>query len=106
MIIEEGKRVSLDYVLIVDGEVIDTSKQGRPLQYTHGEGEIIPGLSKQLERLGVGDEKNIEVLPQEAYGELDPDACREIRRSQLPPIWSRKSACYYNLPALTAWSYP
>jgi FKBP-type peptidyl-prolyl cis-trans isomerase 2 len=84
MVIQDGRLVSFDYTLTVDGEVIETSKEQGPLQYTHGKGEIIPGLAKQLEGLGVGDEKTIEVPPEEAYGPVNPKAFREIPNTSLP----------------------
>lgn len=85
MAIEKGKAVSFDYTLTVDGEVIDSSEGKRPLKYVHGQGKIIPGLSKKLEGLRAGDEKAVRVRPEEGYGEVSPDAFREIAKTQLPP---------------------
>ena len=82
--IASGKKVSLDYTLTVDGKVMDSSQRRGPLQYTHGEGKIIPGLSRQLEGLKVGDEKNIVVSPEEAYGNVDPRAFEEVPKSEMP----------------------
>lgn len=82
--IQKGGQVSFDYTLTVDGEVVDSSEGKEPLQYTHGEGKIIPGLSKQLEGMRVGEEKKVEVLPEEAYGQMNPDAFQEVPRSTLP----------------------
>lgn len=84
MVVEEGRLVSFDYTLTVDGEVIDDSKERGPLQYTQGKGEIIPGLARQLDGMQAGEEKLITVSPAEAYGEINPDAIREIDRSELP----------------------
>lgn len=82
--IEKGKRVSFDYTLTVDGEVMDSSEGRSPLEYTHGEGQIVPGLEKEFEGMRVGDEKNVIVSPEEGYGVLNPDALQEIPRSSLP----------------------
>ncbi|HID93718.1 MAG TPA: hypothetical protein EYP60_06445 [bacterium (Candidatus Stahlbacteria)] len=84
MVIQNGSRVWFDYTLTVDGEVVDSSEGRGPLQYTHGEGKIIPGLSRQLEGMRVGEERKIEVLPEEAYGQVNPDAFQEVPRSVLP----------------------
>ena len=84
MVIESGRNVTFDYTLTVDGKVVDTSKNHGPFQYKHGEKNIIPGLSKQLEGLHVGDEKAIVVAPEDAYGPVDPKAFQEIQRSRLP----------------------
>ena len=83
--IEKGKTVLFDYVLTVDGEEIDSSKKSSPLTYVHGEGNIVPGLERQLDGLKAGDQKAIVVSPDEGYGPINPEAFREIPKSQLPP---------------------
>ena len=84
MTIEKGKKVSFDYTLKVDGEVVDTSKDRGPLEYTHGEGKIIIGLEKEMEGMKVGDEKTVEVKPEEAYGLKDSQAFRDVPKTSLP----------------------
>jgi len=84
MIVQKGKEVSISYVLKVDGEIIDTSEKRGPLTYVQGGGKIIPGLSRQIEGMKVGDKKNIRVEPEEAYGKVNPKAFQEIPKSQLP----------------------
>lgn len=84
MIIEKGREVSFDYVLTVDGEVVDSSKDSGPLKYIHGSGQIIPGLSKQLKGLQTGDERVIEVVPDEAYGSVNQQEFYEVPKASLP----------------------
>ncbi len=85
MTIQNGKQVSFDYKLTVDGQVADSSEGRGPLEYTHGSGQIIPGLAKQLEGMKVGEEKTVSVPPEEAYGVVNPQAVQEVPKSQLPP---------------------
>ncbi len=82
--IEKGSKVSFDYTLTVDGEVVDSSDGRDPFTYTHGEGQIVPGLEKNLEGLHVGDEKKVAVSPEEGYGVVDPNAFKDVPRSTLP----------------------
>lgn len=82
--IQKGKEVSFDYTLTVDGQIIDSSQDKEPLTYVHGEGRIIPGLARQMEGMKVGDEKDILVNPEEAYGEVNPNAFQEVPKSKLP----------------------
>lgn len=82
--IESGKKVKLHYTLTVEGEVIDSSTGEETFEYTHGVGQIIPGLEKQLEGLEVGDERDIAIPPQDAYGFEDPEAFVEVQRTELP----------------------
>ena len=84
VIIKDGSQVSFDYTLTVDGKVVDTSEGKQPLQYVQGQGKMIPGLTRQLEGLKQGDEKDITISPREAYGEINPDAFREVPRDQMP----------------------
>lgn len=84
MPIEKGSKVSFDYTLTVEGQVVDSSQQRGPLEYVHGEGNIISGLADEMEGLTQGDEKRIVLAPEDGYGEVNPEAFREIPRAQLP----------------------
>ena len=85
MVIMKGSVVSFDYTLTIDGEVVDSSEGKEPLEYTHGEEKFITGLSRQLEGMKVSEKKKIVAQPKEAYGEIDPNAFKEIPKLQLPP---------------------
>lgn len=62
--------VSIDYELTDDdGQLIDSSKGAEPLKYLHGFGNIIPGLEKALEGKATGDQLNVSIDPDEAYGQ-------------------------------------
>jgi FKBP-type peptidyl-prolyl cis-trans isomerase SlyD len=77
MQIAKGKVVSMDYTLTDDaGEMLDTSKGGTPLVYLHGIGGIIPGLERGLEGRSTGDNVQVKVAPEDAYG-LHQDALIE-----------------------------
>lgn len=83
--VENDIVVSLDYTLTVDGEVIDTSQDSDPIQFIQGQGQLIPGLERQLYGMEVGASKNVVVQPKEGYGEMDPGAFTEVPRDQFPP---------------------
>ena len=84
MTIHNGSKVAFDYTLTVDGQVADSSKTRGPLQYTQGDGRLIPGLTRQMEGMKAGDEKIIEVKPEEGYGTHNPAAIKEVPISSLP----------------------
>ncbi len=84
MVVEKGRKVSFDYTLTVDGEIVDSSKDKGPFEYTYGEGKIIPGLAEGMKGMHIGEEKTITVPPQEAYGQINPQAFKEIPKSSLP----------------------
>lgn len=85
MSIQDGRKVSFDYTLTVEGNMVDSSEGKKPLQYIHGQNQIIPGLEKELTGLQTGEEKSISVPPQGAYGGIDPNAYKEVPKSSLPP---------------------
>jgi FKBP-type peptidyl-prolyl cis-trans isomerase 2 len=84
MTINDGSTVKFDYVLTVDGQLVDSSNGKQPLEYTHGQSQIIPGLEKELLGLKAGDEKQVEVLAKDGYGGVSSDAFRTVPKSSLP----------------------
>jgi len=85
-VIKNGRAVKMNYELSVDGEIVDSTDGREPFQYIHGKNQIIPALERQLEGLKVGDEREIILGPEDAYGVLDPEAYVEIPKSQLPQV--------------------
>jgi FKBP-type peptidyl-prolyl cis-trans isomerase 2 len=84
--IQEGSVVDLEFTLSdPQGDVIQSTKGNDPFTYTHGQGQLIPALEKQLSGMKVGDEKNIQLIPGDAYGNVDPEAFHEIPRDKVPP---------------------
>lgn len=84
LVVEDGKRVSFDYTLTVEDEVVDSSEGIGPFSYVHGKGEIIPGLAEELEGMEVGQTKTIQVPPEDAYGKVSSQAFQEIPKDSLP----------------------
>lgn len=80
MNITKDKVIEMDYVLKVDGEVVDQSESGEPLTYLHGHHNIIPGLERALEGKKAGDSLHVTVQPEEGYGERDEDNVEELDR--------------------------
>ncbi len=74
----------MNYVLTVNGEIVDSSEGREPLEFVQGEGRIIPGLERELEGLKVGDAKNVTVAAQDAYGEIVADAVQEVEKARFP----------------------
>jgi FKBP-type peptidyl-prolyl cis-trans isomerase 2 len=84
MTIEKGKKVAFDYTLTVEGDVVDTSKGKKPLEYTHGDSSLIPGLTSRMEGMKAGEERKIEVPSKEGYGLVNQKAFQEVPKTQLP----------------------
>ncbi len=83
--IKDGSKVAFDYVLTVDDKVMDSSQAKGPLEYTQGEGVLLPSLTKQMAGMKVGEEKVIVLKPEDAYGNPDPAGIKEIPLTAVPP---------------------
>ena len=82
MIVEKDKVIKIDYMLKdSDGETIDSSEDSEPLVYIHGNGNLIPGLEKELEGKKVGDKLACVVASAEAYGEYDENLIFTVQKS-------------------------
>ena len=84
VMIEAGKTVTFYYTLTVEGQVVDSSKEDAPLEYVQGDGKIIKGLEEQMEGLTVGDRRTITVAAAQGYGEVNPQAFRDVPKANLP----------------------
>lgn len=77
--------VTIDYTLrLGSGEIVDSSRESDPLTFTFGQGQIIPGLERELAGLQNGDQKEIRVTPEEGYGERHADAVQRIPVDRFP----------------------
>ncbi len=76
--------VAIEYVLTVDGEVLDSSKEEGPLEYLHGHANIIPGLEKELTGMKVKESKQVEVPPEGGYGLVEEEAILDVPLAEFP----------------------
>jgi FKBP-type peptidyl-prolyl cis-trans isomerase 2 len=80
-----GKQVSLEYTLTLEDKTkVDSNVGKEPLVVTLGDHQIIPGLEKQLVGMKVGENKHIEVSPEEGYGPVDPQRKQEVEKTKIP----------------------
>ncbi len=85
MVVEKNKVVSISYSATDEtGQVVDSNLEFEPLQYLHGHGNILEPLEAELNGLGVDEEKNVVLAPDQAYGNFDPELVFEVTREQFP----------------------
>lgn len=82
--VQNGQVVSMEYTLRVDGDILDSSEGGDPLQFVTGVGNIIPGLESEMVGMGIGESKDVAVAAADGYGELDEEAFMDVPRDQFP----------------------
>lgn len=83
--VQDDVIVTLDYILTVDGEIIDESGEAGAIEFLQGHGQVIPGLERALYGMTVGDHKRVSISPVDGYGEYDEEAYAEIPLSEFPP---------------------
>ena len=87
MLIADQHVVAIDYTLTNEaGEVIDSSAGSEPLVYLHGASNIIPGLENALTGKAVGDELEVTVEPEEAYGEYSAELITVLGREMFEGV--------------------
>ena len=74
MAVENGKKVTFHYTLTIDEKVIQTSEGRQPMSYTHGSGQIIPGLASEIEGMNEGEEKRVMVSAQDGFSVKEVEA--------------------------------
>lgn len=82
--VENNIVVSLDYVLTVDGEIVDSSEETGPIEFIQGSGEIIAGLEHGIEGMRIDESRSIVVPATEGYGEYDPTGLINVPKEQFP----------------------
>ncbi len=86
MKITDNSQVTIDYTMTLEnGEVIDSTKDLKPLTYTQGTGEIMAGLESRIQGKKQGDTIEVTVPAAEGFGDVDPEAFIEIPKTDIPP---------------------
>lgn len=82
---ETGDTVRVHYTgRLQNGEVFDTSAGGEPLEFTLGQGQMIPGFEQAVLGMKVGDNKTVTIPIDQAYGPFRDDLILEVSRDELP----------------------
>jgi FKBP-type peptidyl-prolyl cis-trans isomerase 2 len=83
-VITEGKMVKVSYSLTINGNVVDSSKEGEPLEFQVGSNQVIPGFEKALIGMNAGEKKTFQVNPDEGYGQENPKAIYTVSKDRIP----------------------
>ena len=85
MRIQRGSHVVLRYELFDrDGELLESSEDGEPMEYTQGADAIAPALERALTGKQEGDRVRVTLPPDQAFGEVDPGLIVSVPRAELP----------------------
>ena len=82
---KHGDTVKVHYTgKLEDGMVFDTSTDLDPLQFTIGDGQIIPGFEQAVIGMNPSESKTIKIPTDEAYGPHREEMVQMVDRNQLP----------------------
>ncbi len=81
-----GDTVRVHYTgRLEDGEVFDSSAGTEPLEFTIGQGNIIPGFEQAVVGMNPGESKTQHIEADNAYGPHIDEMVQTIDRSSVPP---------------------
>jgi len=96
--VKKGDKIKLHYTgRLKDGKVFDSSRSQDPLELEAGSGKIIKGLDEALIGMEPGEKKNINVTPEEAYGDYDEKLLIDIPNERIPEDVDPKKGSVLNL---------
>ncbi|MBD3354976.1 peptidylprolyl isomerase [Candidatus Woesearchaeota archaeon] len=85
MSVKKGDKIKVEYTgKLENGQVFDTSEGKQPLEFEVGAGKIIKGFDNAVIGMKKGEEKEITLKPEEAYGDPNPKLLQKIPREKLP----------------------
>ena len=82
---KSGDTVRVHYTgKLNDGTQFDSSAGGDPLEFSLGEGNVIPGFENAVEGMEIGESKSVTIEAEQAYGPRHEQLVQDVPREQLP----------------------
>jgi FKBP-type peptidyl-prolyl cis-trans isomerase 2 len=82
-----GDVVKIDYILYnEDGSLVNSSElsNGEPIKIHLGTGQVIRGLERAIIGMEVGEQKEIDLDPEEAFGRFEPILVEKVPKTKFP----------------------
>jgi len=84
MSVEKGDKVKVNYTGKLDnGKVFDTTEGKEPLEFEAGASKVIKGFDDAVVGMEKGEEKQVKIPKEQAYGDRNPALIRKIPKAQL-----------------------
>ena len=81
--IQMGDRVRLHFALHLEtGEEIDTTRRSDPAMFTVGDGNLLPGFEAVILGMRAGDDAQILIEPENAFGPHRAENVQTLRRDR------------------------
>jgi FKBP-type peptidyl-prolyl cis-trans isomerase 2 len=97
-----GDTVTVHYTgTLDDGTQFDSSEGKEPITFKLGSGEVIPGFEKGIEGMKEGEEKKLDIAPEQAYGAVHAQLMHEVPLDKFPPHVELKKGMMLTMQAPT-----
>ena len=81
--IGQNTQVTLHFALrLENGDTVDSTFDKAPATFKVGDGSLLPGFEAALFGFKAGDKRTLEVLPENAFGQPNPQNVQIMPRSQ------------------------
>ena len=81
--IAQGSQVTLHFsVALADGHIVDSNFEGAPANFRVGDGNMMPGFEAKLIGLQEGDEIEVLLAPDQAFGPVNEENVHRLPRSR------------------------
>lgn len=67
-----------------DGEIFASSHEGRPVEFTLGEGKVIPGIEEAVAGMSEGESKTVQLPSHKAFGNRREELVVTVDREEVP----------------------
>jgi FKBP-type peptidyl-prolyl cis-trans isomerase SlpA len=64
-----------------NGHIVDSNFEAAPATFTVGDGNLLPGFESPLMGLFDGDEREFSILPENAFGQHNPQNVQAVERN-------------------------
>ena len=82
---KQGDTVRIHYTgTLNDGTVFDSSQGRDPLEFTLGQGKVIPGFEQAVVGMDLGESRTANIPVAQAYGPRDEKLVMQVDRQQVP----------------------
>jgi len=80
---DNGKQVKVQFVgQLEDGTVFSQASAEKPLEFTLGKENLIPGFVEAVRGMEPGQQKTVQLAPEDAFGQYDPKKLVTLSRKQ------------------------
>ena len=98
VVAKTGDTVNVYYTgTLDDGTLFDSNENASPLEFTLGEGTVIPGFEEAVMGMAINESKTVRIPSERAYGSYNSSRIHIVNRSAFPVNMTPVAGQYYNI---------